>query len=148
MDPQNFSNILSLFFLVKITIFKRKIWKSNRKYSQKVQQVLSFPLKKCDFNKKSLNFELQVIFTENYVKHTKQEPKSFKARNLRGKKRMDLGEILLNYKYPSKLYHEYLADDNQANMQSGLLKVNSKNVSRQAKYETVGEPKGGYICPT
>ena len=69
------------------------------------------------------------------VKHRKNVDNSFKGRHLQNKKRTEIARKVISLKYPSKLYHDSLADDNKTNMESGLLEVNSKNVLRQIKYE-------------
>ena len=71
------------------------------------------------------------------VKYRKNVDNSFKGRHLRNKKRTEIEreKKVISLKYPSKLYHDFLADDNKTNMESGLLEVNSKNVLRQIKCE-------------
>ena len=81
------------------------------------------------------SLKLKIVFLLNMVKHRKNVDNSFKGRHLRNKKRTEIAKKVISLKYPSKLYHDFLADDNKTNMESGLLEVNSKNVLRQIKCE-------------
>ena len=80
------------------------------------------------------SLKLKIVFLLNMVKHRKNVDNSFKGRHLRNEKRTEIAKKVISLKYPSKLYHDFLADDNKTNMGSGLLEVKVETPQRKLEF--------------
>ena len=67
------------------------------------------------------------------ITHKKREKHSYEAQHLRKRRCVQLGEELLKVKHLSQYHLDSLIDDAKTNMKSGLLSIQSKNVTRQIK---------------
>ena len=115
-------------------------FKRRKSYPQKSQFVGKFwlycSIAGCSLDSTAVLLKSRQLLLNNKItklRHIKGQEKSFRSRFVRGKKRLELGEIVSNLSFPSKEYHQRLAALQKTAFQAGNLKDTplSKNVLRQ-----------------